>query len=272
MGHVVSSGNWTRRYAYTEPSQITAAETGNRLTATSLPGDPAAGPYTATYAHDPHGNMTRMPHLSAMTWDEDDQLRSTTPNAGGTPQVTWYAYDAGGQRVRKVTDQPGHDRPQGGADLPRRDRGLPRVRRRRDHVTLERETLHVSDGGQAVALVENRTYGTDKGSASLVRYQHANHLGRRSSNSTTTANIITYEEYFPYGSTSYQAVDSQTETPKRYRYTGKERDEETDLYYHGARYYAPWLGRWTSCDPTGAIDGYNLYAIRQIESRAVHRP
>ena len=55
-------GNWTRHYAYGEPSHITAAETDNRLTATSVPGDPAAGPYTPT-THDEHGNMTRMPHL-----------------------------------------------------------------------------------------------------------------------------------------------------------------------------------------------------------------
>ena len=31
------------------------------------------------------------------------------------------------------------------------------------------------------------------------------------------------------------------------------------MYYHGARYYAPWLGRWTSCDPKGLDDGVNLY-------------
>jgi RHS repeat-associated protein len=36
---------------------------------------------------------------------------------------------------------------------------------------------------------------------------------------------------------------------KRYRYTGKERDEETGLYYHGARYYIPWLARWATVDP-----------------------
>ena len=46
---------------------------------------------------------------------------------------------------------------------------------------------------------------------------------------------------------------------KRYRYTGKERDEETALYYHGARYYAPWLGRWTAPDPLGLRDGPNPY-------------
>jgi len=36
---------------------------------------------------------------------------------------------------------------------------------------------------------------------------------------------------------------------KRYRYTGKERDDESGLYYHGARYYIPWLCRWSSPDP-----------------------
>ena len=47
---------------------------------------------------------------------------------------------------------------------------------------------------------------------------------------------------------------------KRYRYTGKERDEENGFNYHGARYYAPWLGRWTSCDPLGTEAGVNVYS------------
>lgn len=38
-----------------------------------------------------------------------------------------------------------------------------------------------------------------------------------------------------------------------------ERDEETGLNYHTARYYAVWLGRWVSCDPAGLVDGVNLY-------------
>ena len=46
---------------------------------------------------------------------------------------------------------------------------------------------------------------------------------------------------------------------KRYRYTGKERDEETGLNYHGARYYAPWLGRWVSCDPVGLAGSVNTF-------------
>jgi RHS repeat-associated protein len=47
---------------------------------------------------------------------------------------------------------------------------------------------------------------------------------------------------------------------KRFRYLGKERDEESGLYYYGARYYAPWLARFTSADPKGIDDGLNAFA------------
>ncbi len=46
---------------------------------------------------------------------------------------------------------------------------------------------------------------------------------------------------------------------KRYRYTGKERDEETGLGYHGVRYYVGWLGRWISTDPAEILDGPNAF-------------
>src|SRR5687767_13599144 len=64
-----------------------------------------------------------------------------------------------------------------------------------------------------------------------------------------------YEEYHPYGSPAWWAQDATAEVSlKRYRYTGMERDEETGLQAHGVRMYAPWLGRWTSADPTGLGD------------------
>ena len=94
----------------------------------------------------------------------------------------------------------------------------------------------------------------------LLRHQLGDHLESSSIELDEQGDIISYEEYYPYGSTSYQAVDSETEvSAKRYRFTGKERDEESGLYYHGARYYAPWLSRWTAADPAGMVDGPNLY-------------
>src|SRR5258708_8209071 len=56
---------------------------------------------------------------------------------------------------------------------------------------------------------------------------------------------------------------------KRYRYTGKERDEESGLYYFGARYYVAWLGRWASCDPLGIADDINTY--RYVRSSPLSR-
>src|SRR5205823_1053382 len=116
---------------------------------------------------------------------------------------------------------------------------------------LERETLHILDDKQRIALVETRTQGNDPGLLFLIRYQYSNHLQTASLELDGNADIISYEEYYPFGNTAYQASRNQTETSKRYRYTGKERDEESGLYYHGARYYSPWLCRWTTTDPIG---------------------
>jgi RHS repeat-associated protein len=41
----------------------------------------------------------------------------------------------------------------------------------------------------------------------------------------------------------------------RFQYTGQEYDAETDLYYYGARYYDAGVGRFTTQDPLGTIDG-----------------
>jgi uncharacterized protein RhaS with RHS repeats len=102
------------------------------------------------------------------------------------------------------------------------------------------------DDKQRIALVETRTLdmaGSDDSPAQLIRYQFGNHLGSASLELDDKGNVISYEEYYPYGSTSYQAVDQNVKAAaKRYRYTGKERDEETGFTYHGARYYAGWLG------------------------------
>jgi RHS repeat-associated protein len=118
-------------------------------------------------------------------------------------------------------------------------------------VSLERETLHVMDDQRRIALIETRTVGDEvEVPVQLTRYQLANHLGSASLEVDVDGQIITYEECYPYGSASYQAGRSAAEVSlKRYRYTGMERDEETGLNYHGARYYAPWLGQWLSCDP-----------------------
>lgn len=252
---------WTRRYSYAEASALIGGNVSNRLSTTAI------GANTATYSaggdgYDAHGNMLRMPHLPEIRWDHRDRLRMTRRQAVGPDDVdgaardgerTWYVYDASGQRVRKVTE-----RADGRIKDERRYLGGFEVYL--GAAGLRRETLHVMDDGRRIALVETRTAGDEPGvPARLVRYQLTNHLGSAAVELDAAGRLITYEEYSPFGSTTYQAVRSQTETPKRYRFSGRERDEESGFSYHGARYYAPWLGRWTSADPKGAVDGPNLY-------------
>jgi len=243
--HVATNGNWRRGYAYDEPSLIEVGKDSNRLSNTAVGGNTPE-----LYAHDAHGNMTAMPHLTLMQLDFGDQLRATSRQVvnNGTSETTYYVYDATGQRVRKVTERQNgtckNERTYlGGFELYREYDG------NGTGATLERERLHVMDDKQRIALVETRTQGNDGSPAQLIRYQFGNHLGSACLELDNEAQIMSYEEYAPYGSSTYQAVRSQTEAAKGYRYTGKERDGETGFSYHGARYYVPWLGRWISPDP-----------------------
>ncbi len=250
--HAASDGNWSRLYSYDEPH---AHPRNNRLTSTRVGRD------EEHYAYDAAGNMTRMPHLPGMDWDFKDQLHATRRQERnvGRGETTCYVYDSAGQRVRKVTE-----RASGSRIHERIYLGGFEVYREFDSVgatTLERETLHVMDDKRRVALVETKTIDMDESVItpfSLIRVQMENHLGSAVLELDAESAIISYEEFYPYGSTSYEAGRSYSGVSlKRYRYTGKERDEETGLYYHGARYYSPWLGRWTSCDPKG--NGQSLY-------------
>ena len=260
--HQADQGDWTRTFDHGKDS--------NRLGSTSI------GAATESYAYDDHGNMTRLPHLPRVAWDCGNQLRVSERQIvnSGAPERTWYVYDASGQRIRQVTvaataagQKPVRTKERvylGGFEVYREYRA--------DGVSprLELETLHIMDDQQRIALVETTTKESGLlkrarrffcGPPVLIRYALGNHLGSASLELDANARIISHEEYTPFGSTSYQAVRSQTETAKRYRYSGKERDDCTGLYYYGARYYAPWLGRWTSPDPAGTIDGLNLYAF-----------
>jgi RHS repeat-associated protein len=256
MAHVAGgtgqAGSWTRRYAYDTAGGLPAS---NRLIATSLPGD-ADDAFSAKYTYDAHGNMTSMPHLASIGWNDRDQMTSADRGGGGT---VYFTYDASGQRVRKVYEH-------GGLVEERIYLGSWEVYRKRQassaDVALERETLHVMDAKQRIALVETKTIDIDVTPFDVTtrwRTQLGNHLGSSTLELDQHGSPITYEEYHPYGTTAFRASTAETSS-KRYRYTGKERDDESGLGYHSARYYASWLGRWTSCDPARTGAEVNLFA------------
>ena len=250
---------WTRRYRYAhedDPTDVT-----NRLTATSAPGDPDGGPYSHTYDHDVYGHMTRMPHLAVMDWDALEQLRHLDLGGGGD---AWYVYGAGGQRLRKVVDRIGNLQ----LDWIYLGPVMLFRRRRRDSgvIELERWTVHIGDSVGPIVCADTKTVDPDDSDPDnpldvpLLRYQHGNLIGCAGIETDADGAVVSYEETHPYGTSAYRSARPGYDLSlKRYRFSGKERDDESGLQYFGARYYANWLGRWTSANPAGFADGLNLY-------------
>ncbi|SDA19794.1 RHS repeat-associated core domain-containing protein [Nitrosospira sp. Nsp18] len=179
----------------------------------------------------------------------------------------YYVYGSNEQRTRKVSERMAS----GGAVTLIEDKlylGNYQIKRNisvnaqgAETISMERQTLRVMDGSTCVLIMHYCVTGAQAGTRSL-RFQVGDNLGSITSEYDRDAQLISYEEYFPYGGTAIIAGPNQAEVKlKDYRYSGKELDDSTGLYYYGARYYAPWLGRWLSPDPAGTVDGMNLYAF-----------
>jgi len=255
--HKATNANWNRHYRY--EYQDDASNDTNRLKSTSLPGDVEAGSYSDTYQHDIHGNMTKMPHLKKMTWNFMDQLSKVDLFGGG---MAFYIFGLGGVRIRKIIERLGGKRTEriylGAVEIYREYQG--------DTKKLERSTLNISDNTGKIAQVDTKIFDKDNTDTAnplnkdLIRYQYSNHLGSATMETDDDGNVISYEEHHPYGTSAYRNSKSDVALSlKRYRFSGKERDDETGLYYFGARFYAAWLGRWASSDPAGFVDGLNIF-------------
>ncbi len=193
------------------------------------------------YFYDANGNMVRENTSRHFEWDHSDRLKvfRTQPGSAEPSVHAHYLYDASGQRVKKLV---------------RKQDGLLEVTVYVDGIyeyhhqvqgTIVREnnTLHVMDDQQRVALVRvGEAFPEDRSPA--VRYHLGDHLGSSNVVVGNGGDLVNREEFTPYGETSFGSF-----AKKRYRFTGKERDEESGLNYHEARYYMLGIGRWMSADP-----------------------
>lgn len=229
--------NYNHAYQYDELGNITRDpwKTYNYTTGNANNYLLGTGSSTNHYGYDAHGNIIKMPHLTTMSWDLQDQLIFA---ANGNTMKAYYNYDADGNRTRKTVVK-GNVR-----EVRYYVNGYEIYRKyTQNTLNLERTTVNVNDERKIFARIE-KAYDT------VIRYQYDNHLGSACLELDIAGNIISYEEYHPFGTTSYRSGKNETEVSlKRYKYCGKERDEETGLYYYGARYYVAWLCRFVSVDP-----------------------
>ena len=262
LGHQSASTSWVRRFGMSglTPDQWDAAwpthlgtgewlnPPGNRLTHLGA----GSVPVPQTHFFDPNGNLAGETTSRAFEWDESDRLKVFRVQVSGTePSIhTQFLYDSGGQRVKKLVRKQG-----GQVEVTVYIDGVfEQHRLMRAGGATEHALLHVLDGRRRIAIVRAGAPFAGDGSPD-VQYHFDDHLGSSEVVADATGSWVSREEYLPYGETSFGSFSQ-----KRYRFTGKERDAESGLYYFGARYYAPWLARWGSCDPMGHLDGLNLYS------------
>ena len=78
-------------------------------------------------------------------------------------------------------------------------------------------------------------------------FYHSDHLGSTSYITDDHANITQYDAYLPYGELLVDEHSSSEDLP--YKFNGKQFDDETGLYYYGARYMNPMASIWYGVDP-----------------------
>ena len=169
------------------------------------------------YQYDAAGNMTfnATPPTQTYSYDQENRLTGAAGYA--------YTYDGDGNRVRKSNSSTGtlywYMTPGivGESDLS-------------GNLTDE----YVFFDGERVA----------RKSTNGVFYYFSDHLKTASVITDSSGNIKSESDFYPWGG-ELQFVSNDS---NHYKFTGKERDAETQLDYFGARYYSNGLGRWVSAD------------------------
>jgi RHS repeat-associated core domain len=191
-----------------------------------------------TYSYDANGNQLGWNDDDNGTrrdivWDEENRIQSVFDNG----HEKTYKYDDLGNRVVKRG-------PQGET-----------VYVNQNFTIRNREvgTKHVFVGASRVVsklMKQDKPGANPQGKTPVEKdlfFFHPDHLGSSNYITDTNGKIFEHLEYFPFGETWVEESTNTQRTP--YLFSGKELDEETGLYYFGARYYDPRTSVWQSADP-----------------------
>ena len=199
----------------------------------------------STSDFDVNGNLLILNNIGALHWHYNNTLNQLS-KADKSNTTQYYVYGYQGNRVRSVVESDHQVQSQ-------RDY-LPSLELSTNQAKQQISTLHIG------IHVFSETSTDNTQNPIQTRYQLTSHLQSNTLELNDKAQTLSYEHHYPYGGTALIAGKDKTQVQqKRYRYTGKERDDSSSLSYYGARYLAPWLARWISPDSVGTVDGLNLY-------------
>jgi RHS repeat-associated protein len=207
--------NYSQVYAYSPTGNITTKSDVGAYYYTDTHPHAVTAAGTKTYTYDANGSL-----LTDGTWTNTYDTRNRLTSSAKTGQTLTYTYDEGRTRVTKTS-------------------GTNPVTYISDYYEKEGTvfTKHIFAGGLKIASIKGAT----------VAYSHPDHLSGSNVSTASDGTVLELNDYTPYGSSRIE--ERATGYTNDYLFTGQERDEETSLYYYGARYYDPSLGRFTSVDP-----------------------
>jgi RHS repeat-associated protein len=242
MGHSQGGSRWVRQYAH--------AATSNRLSSITV------GSEIYTCEQDQNGNLIRQALNHHHDWDHADRMTGYRNQNGSAASVqARYVYGADGMRVKKWVKRGPSVL---GEETTTYIGGLFEHHRWMENSTaMENNHLQVMDNQSRIAMVRVGPAHHQE-TAPPVQYHLGDHLGSSAlvlgGADPRGAAFVNREEYSPYGENVFGSFGR-----KRYRFSGKESDMESGLSYFGARYYAPCMAKWISCDPFGHSAGLNIY-------------
>ena len=114
-------------------------------------------------------------------------------------------------------------------------------------IDFHNQKLLVRSGGGVLVQQGGSLRQSGISSASNIVYHHSDHLSGSNVETDANGDVIELLDYYPYGSVRLDEKSGTYEND--YKFTGKELDEDTNLYYYGARYYDSAIGRFVSVDP-----------------------
>ena len=175
------------------------------------------------------------------TWNEKNLLTKSSDRT----YTVHYRYGEDGQRALKYTEE-------GRSEtlyfnnfytihIPVQDKNNPQGLRVHKHIFVGNSRL-------VTAMTHTDNNGDNAEQREKRYYYHSDHLGSAQFVTDWRGKQYEHIEYTPYGELWIEEVAVGLDKLP-FRFTGKEMDEETGLYYYGARYLDPKYSRWLSGDP-----------------------